>query len=150
MIPPQLNVPPIIQFMMLIYSNIYFAAQVKVDKPYINDKSNKMEFINELYVILITDFLVAMAPCSDFEGGATGVEMRFKLGLLINYSIIALFLSNFLFVAQSSFHDARLWYKKKYNLYTEKKRLQKIEKESVKQGDETRKSLKRPCGRYKF
>ena len=30
-IPPQLNVPPIFQFMMLIYSNLYFAVKIKVD-----------------------------------------------------------------------------------------------------------------------
>ena len=69
-----------------------------------------------------------MSPCSDLVGGATGSEMRFKLGIIINYVIIALFLSNVVFVAYESFDDVKLSIRKRYNIYKEKQRLLKIKK----------------------
>ena len=110
--------------MVLIYSNIYFAFRVKEDKPYEKIDVNKIEFVNEAYIVCITNLLFAMAPCSDTKGGEiTAAEIRFKIGLMINYIIIALFLSNVLFVAKISFYDAKLSFRKKYNIYMEKKRL---------------------------
>ena len=73
-IPPQLNIPPIFQFQMLICLNIYFAGKVKVDKPYIKNGTNMIEFINECYTIFLTNLLFSMAPCSDIEDGPSSAE----------------------------------------------------------------------------
>lgn len=60
-IAPQFGFHPIFQYQLLIFFNLYSTARVKLRKPYDNNGTNMMEFINECYLLVIAYMLYSMA-----------------------------------------------------------------------------------------
>ena len=120
-IPPQMNCQPVFQYQVLIYVNLYFAAKVKVDKPYLKNGVNKMEFINECYMLLVVYLLYAMSV--EAHTGLTSVHMKNQLGISVNSVIILMIASNALFIAVEILFVAIREGKRRCNIFFEKRRL---------------------------
>ena len=100
-IPPHFSIPPIFQYQFLMYLNIYFAAKVKVDKPYSKKNINLMEFMNECYMLLVVYLLYSMSV--EPHTGPAKAVIKNQIGVYINSVIIALFSSNLIYLAISNF-----------------------------------------------
>ena len=100
-IPPQFNIPPIFQYQFLMYLNIFFAAKVKVDKPYSKESINVMEFMNECYLLLVVYLLHSMSV--EPHTGPAKAVIKNQIGVYTNSAIIALFACNLLYLAGSNF-----------------------------------------------
>ena len=95
--------------------NLYFAAKVNADKPYSDNRLNNIEFINECFMLVVFYLFNSMAVMPLTSGQASAV-MKNLNGIVVNWVIIALFLSNLIFLAYANYSPISLSFMKWYNI----------------------------------